>query len=261
MTLFDHYLEYMTQLMEGRRTPPEGITLPEGDMTEKVASLSRQLQQVGTAAFVRACARQDGVTLPEEIYRQADDTTSLQQLLQSAVQLAPAQEAPPAEEPSETAPDPDAGKHAFEVFLDCVALDDGLVQYLMEVLQKRDWKEFYKLSQITTKLDLDPEEFLYWLGNKELYADEEERSCAVIMDACLERLRQEGQLELMAALLSGDRQTFELFRCQAPELQHLPAATYEWYSKNYLDRDYPIRMLMKCRGIRFPEHIPGNESK
>lgn len=240
MTLFDHYLEYMTQLMEGRRTPPEGITLPEGDMTEKVASLSRQLQQVGTAAFVRACARQDGVTLPEEIYRQADDTTSLQQLLQSAVQLAPVQEAPPAEEPSETAPDPDAGKHAFEVFLDCVALDDGLVQYLMEMLQKRDWKEFYKLSQITTKLDLDPEEFLYWLGNKELYADEEERSCAVIMDACLERL---------------------LFRCQAPELQHLPAATYEWYSKNYLDRDYPIRMLMKCRGIRFPEHIPGNESK
>ena len=176
MTLFDHYLEYMTQLMEGRRTPPEGITLPEGDMTEKAASLSRQLQQMGTAAFVRACARQDGVTLPEEIYRQADDTTSLQQLLQSAVQLAAVQEASPAEEPSETAPDPDAGKHAFEVFLDCVALDDGLVQYLMEVLQKRDWKEFYKLSQITTKLDLDPEEFLYWLGNKELYADEEERS-------------------------------------------------------------------------------------
>ena len=261
MTLFDHYLEYMTQLLEGRRSPPEGITLPEGDVTEKAASLSRQLQQMGATAFVRACAHQDGVTLPEEIYRQADDTTSLQQLLQSAVQLAPVQEASPAEEPSEAAPDPDAGKHAFEVFLDCVALDDGLVQYLMEVLQKRDWKEFYKLSQITTKLDLDPEEFLYWLGNKELYADEEERSCAVIMDACLERLRQEKQLELMAALLSGDRRTFELFRCQAPELQHLPAATYEWYSKNYLDRDYPIRMLMKCRGIRFPEHIPGNESK
>lgn len=105
-------------------------------MTEKAASLSRQLQQMGVAAFVRACARQDGVTLPEEIYRQADDTTSLQQLLQSAVQLAPVQEASPAEEPSETAPDPDASKHAFEVFLDCVALDDGLVQYLMEMLQK-----------------------------------------------------------------------------------------------------------------------------
>ena len=142
MTLFDHYLEYMTQLLEGRRSPPEGITLPEGDVTEKAASLSRQLQQMGATAFVRACARQDGVTLPEEIYRQADDTTSLQQLLQSAVQQTPVQEASPAEEPSEAAPDPDAGKHAFEVFLDCVALDDGLVQYLMEVLQKRDWKEF-----------------------------------------------------------------------------------------------------------------------
>lgn len=76
------------------------------------------------------------------------------------------------------------------------------------------------------------------------------------MDACLERLRQEKQLELIAALLSGDRRTFELFRCQAPELQHLPAATYEWYSKNYLDRDYPIRMLMKCRGHPVPGAYP-----
>lgn len=49
---------------------------------------------------------------------------------------------------------------------------------------------------------------------------------------------------------------FELFRCQAPELQHLPAATYEWYSKNYLDRDYPIRMLMKCRGHPVPGAYP-----
>ena len=253
MTLFDHYLEYMTQLIEGRRTPPEGITLPEGDMTEKVASLSRQLQQVGTAAFVRACARQDGVTLPEEIYRQADDTTSLQQLLQSAVQLAPVQEASPAEEPSETAPDPDAGKHAFEVFLDCVALDDGLVQYLMEVLQKRDWKEFYKLSQITTKLDLDPEEFLYWLGRRELYAGEEEQACAAMMDHALLRLAEEGRLDVVAALLSGDQKTFEALRCEAPELLHIPAATFEWYETHYLDRDYPIRLIMRLNGVQFPE--------
>lgn len=254
MTLFDHYLEYMTQLLEGRRSPPEGITLPEGDVTEKAASLSRQLQQVGTAAFVRACARQDGVTLPEEIYRQADDTTSLQQLLQSAVQPAPIQEASPAEEPSETAPDPDAGKHAFEVFLDCVAMDDGLVQYLIDVLKRRDWKEFYKLSQITTRMDLDPEEFLYWLGHREDYADDEERSCAVIMDGCLERLMNEGKLELAAALLSGDRITFDRFRCDAPELVHLPQATYDWFSRHYLDRDYPIRALMKCNGVTFPEN-------
>ena len=254
MTLFDHYLEYMIQLLEGRRSPPEGITLPEGDVTEKAASLSRQLQQMGATAFVRACAHQDGVTLPEEIYRQADDTTSLQQLLQSAVQQTPVQEASPAEEPSEAAPDPDAGKHAFEVFLDCVAMDDGLVQYLIDVLKRRDWKEFYKLSQITTRMDLDPEEFLYWLGHREDYADDEERSCAVIMDGCLERLMNEGKLELAAALLSGDRITFDRFRCDAPELVHLPQATYDWFSRHYLDRDYPIRALMKWNGVTFPEN-------
>ena len=255
MTLFDHYLEYMTQLLEGRRSPPEGITLPEGDVTEKAASLSRQLQQMGATAFVRACAHQDGVTLPEEIYRQADDTTSLQQLLQSAVQLAPVQEASPAEEPSEAAPDPDAGKHAFEVFLDCVALDDGLVQYLMEVLQKRDWKEFYKLSQITTKLDLDPNEFLYWLGNKEQFAPPDEQACASIMDACLNRLAEEKRLDVLAALLSGDQKTFELFRCEAPELMHLPEATFDWYCRNYLDRDYPLRMILRLNGVEFPERL------
>ena len=29
-----------------------------------------------------------------------------------------------------------------------------------------DRAEFFKLSQITTKLDLDPEEFLYWLAHQ-----------------------------------------------------------------------------------------------
>lgn len=256
MTLFDYYLQYMTEVWEGKRPAPEGITLPEdGDEAARIQALGRQLQAMGMAGFVRACAAQDGTVLPEELFvTESSDLGGLQFFLQGA-------ETPEAAPERPATPDPDANKHAFEVFLDCIAMDDGLVQYLIDVLKRMDRAEFFKLSQITTKLDLDPEEFLYWLGNKERYADEEERSCAVIMDACLERLRQEGQLELMAALLSGDRRTFELFRCQAPELQHLPAATYEWYSKNYLDRDYPIRMLMKCRGIRFPEHIPGNESK
>ena len=264
MELCDYYLKYMNALCEGTLAAPEDIALSGETPEERAMSLQAALKNVSVPDFVRRCARAAGDALPDGLldgFHEEDFARAL--FARMALGGAPQPEEPPAPagEADEPAPDPDAGKHAFEVFLDCVALDDGLVQYLMEVLQKRDWKEFYKLSQITTKLDLDPEEFLYWLGNKELYADEEERSCAVIMDACLERLRQEGQLELMAALLSGDRRTFELFRCQAPELQHLPAATYEWYSKNYLDRDYPIRMLMKCRGIRFPEHIPGNESK
>ena len=62
-----------------------------------------------------------------------------------------------------------------------------------------------------------------------------------------------GRLELLAALLSGDQHTFETFRCEAPELVHLPQATYEWYCRNYLDRDYPFRMLLRCNGVTFPD--------
>lgn len=252
MTLFDYYLQYMTQVWEGKRPAPEGITLPEdGDEAARIQALGRQLQAMGMAGFVRACAAQDGTVLPEELFvTESSDLGGLQFFLQGAETPEAAPEAPA--QPPE--PDPDANKHAFEVFLDCVAMDDGLVQYLIDVLKRRDWKEFYKLSQITTRMDLDPEEFLYWLGHREDYADDEERSCAVIMDGCLERLMNEGKLELAAALLSGDRITFDRFRCDAPELVHLPQATYDWFSRHYLDRDYPIRALMKCNGVTFPEN-------
>ena len=191
------------------------------------------------AAFVRACAAQDGDALPEELFTES----------------APVPDAPPAPQadaaPSE--PDPDAGKHAFEVFLDCIAMDDGLVQYLIDVLKRMDRAEFFKLSQITTKLDLDPEEFLYWLAHRQDYAGEDEQICAAVMDAALLRLAQEGRLDVVAALLSGDRKSFEALRCEAPELVHLPAATYDWYARHYLDRDYPIRLIMRLHGVKFPE--------
>lgn len=260
MTLFERYLEYMTQVFDGSRPAPEGIRLTETEEGPRMQELSRQLQEMGIAAFVRACASQDGTELPEEIYRE-DGLQELGQFLQQAGAgdaQPPLQTEPPAQEAQEAQeapPDPDAGKHAFEVFLDCIALDDGLVQYLIEVLKKKDWKEFYKLSQITTKLDLDPEEFLYWLGNKELYAPEEEQICSAIMDRCMARLYQEGKTEILAALLSGDKATFELFRCEAPELVHLPEATYDWYARNYLDRDYPLRMILKLNGVAFPDSV------
>ncbi len=238
MTLMDHYLQYVSQIMEGQRPAPEGVHLTESDPVRRALELQRQVGDIPT--LVRLCTEQDGIQLPQELYDSFDP----------AALFAPAEEPEEPEEPPQ--PDPDAGKHAFQVFLDCIALDDGLVQYLIRVLKERDWAAFYKLSQITTKLDLDPEEFLYWLGNKELWAGEEERLCAGVMDACMERLRREGRLELLAALLSGDRKTFESFRCEAPELLHLPRATYEWYCENYLDRDYPFRVLLKCSGVTFP---------
>lgn len=249
MTLFNYYLRYMTEVWEGTRPAPEVITLPEaGDENARIQALGQQLQDMGMAAFVRACAAQDGTVLPEELFTESDDLGSFELFLQNAGK---AQEAPAAEKKSAT-PDPDANKHAFEVFLDCIAMDDGLVQYLIDVLKRMDRKEFFKLSQITTKLDLDPEEFLYWLGRRETYADEEEQGCAAAMDHALLRLADEGRLDVVAALLSGDRNTFETFRCEAPELMHAPIATFEWYEKNYLDRDYPIRLIMRLNGVQFP---------
>lgn len=249
MTLFDYYLRYMTEVWEGTRPAPEVITLPEaGDENGRIQALGQQLQDMGMAAFVRACAAQDGTVLPEELFAESGDLGGFELFLQNADK---AQEAPAAEKKSAT-PDPDANKHAFEVFLDCIAMDDGLVQYLIDVLKRMDRKEFFKLSQITTKLDLDPEEFLYWLGRRETYADEEEQGCAAAMDHALLRLADEGRLDVVAALLSGDRNTFETFRCEAPELMHAPIATFEWYEKNYLDRDYPIRLIMRLNGVQFP---------
>ena len=44
-----------------------------------------------------------------------------------------------------------------------------------------------------------------------------------------------------------------LFRTQAPELVHLPDATFEWYAQNYLDRYYPVRFILKMNGVKFPD--------
>ncbi len=251
MTLFDYYLRYMTEVFEGQRPAPEGITLPEdGDEAARIQTLGSQLQAMGMAAFVRACAAQDGTELPETLFTDSsDDLGGFQTFLQNTEEATPQTPAAPPE------PDADAGKHAFEVFLDCIAMDDGLVQYLIDVLKRMDRKEFFKLSQITTKLDLDPEEFLYWLSHREDYAGDEERNCAALMDRALLRLAEESRLDVVAALLSGDRKTFETFRCEAPELVHVPAATFEWYAKNYLDRDYPIRLIMRLNGVLFPDEV------
>ena len=247
MTLFDYYLQYMTEVWEGKRPAPEGITLPDsGDENARIQALGQQLQAMGMAAFVRACAAQDGTVLPEELFSEHIDPNGLAFFLRDPV-------APEAAPEKPATPDPDANKHAFEVFLDCIAMDDGLVQYLIDVLKRMDRKEFFKLSQITTKLDLDPEEFLYWLGRRELYAGEEEQACAVMMDHALLRLAEEGRLDVVAALLSGDQKTFEALRCEAPELVHAPVATYDWYARNYLDRDYPIRLIMRLNGVKFPQ--------
>ena len=252
MTLLQYYLQFVAEICEGARPLPDGITLTQTDDMRRAVELQSQIQAMGIPAFVRRCAEASGIEIPEAEYEHFDPSQLTQALSQLTAQQNAAPEA--AETPQEAPEEPVRSeiRDIYEVFLDSVCLEDDLLLYLIDVLKRMDRKEFFKLSQITTKLDLDPEEFLYWLGRREMYADEEEQGCAVAMDHALLRLADEGRLDVVAALLSGDRNTFETFRCEAPELMHAPIATFEWYEKNYLDRDYPIRLIMRLNGVQFP---------
>ena len=251
MDLFERSLQYMLEIMQGKRTLPEGMVITAEDEEERARQVGEQAAAMGVEALVRACAAQDGEELPEDLVQYDAQGIPLSQTgagFQFFIKKDGAEDA--AEETP--APDPDKGKHAFEVFLDCLALEDNLIVYLIEILKQRDWAEFNKLSRITTNMDLDPEEFLYWLAHREDYANPEEQMCAQIIDRCLERLMVRGETETVAALISGDEATFNAFRREDPELSFLGEHTnYEWYCRNYLDRDYPIRALMRWNGVDF----------
>ena len=251
MELCERYLSYMSALCEGTLPAPEALHLSGETPVERAAQLQKALQTLNVPDFVRLCAASAGDKLDEAIFKDFSEEAFSRALLEK---MSGAEEAePPQQADAPPAPDPDAGKHAFEVFCDCVALDEQLVAYLIDILKRGDRAAFYKLSQVTTHLDLDPREFLYWLAHREDYGTADERACAAILDACFARLYEEGRGELLGALLSGDQKTFELFRTEAPELRQLPAATYEWFSRNYLDRDYPLRFILMCNGIVFPD--------
>ena len=250
MTLLERYLNYITELCEGTRTPPEGIVLTKtGDM-EKAIELQQQIAKTGIPEFVKRCAAQDGEVIPETELQNFDPS----EMLEALSQMDAGEKAPEGSEPE--APDEPVKtevRDIYEVFLDSVCLEDDLLSYLIDILKRGAKDEFQTLSHAAARTLLDMDEFLLWLGNKEALAGPDERSCAAIMDGCLTRLMQEGQKELAAALLSGDEKTFLLFRTQAPELLHLPDATFEWFTQNYLDRYYPVRFILKMNGVEFPE--------
>lgn len=254
MTLVEYYLQYFTELCEGRREPPDGISLPDAAPEARAAALQPQILALGLPAFVRACAGQDGLAIPQEVYDEFDP----QELLAAAQTLAQTAQPEP-QEPAQEDPDaphieePDGPRNACEVLLDCCLLDDKLFAYLADVLVRKDGLGFFRLAQVTTRTSLRPEDFLSWLATRERFAEPEEQACVAILDACLARVQAEGQTELLAALLSGDRKTFELFRCEAQELRQLPDATYEWYSRNYLDKYYPVRFMLRTLGVPIPK--------
>ena len=256
MELCERYLHYMSALCEGTMPAPPELALTVDTTEERAAQLQSALKDLSVPDFVRLCAKSAGDELDEAIFdhfSEEDFSRALLQMLTAAAEPEEVEEKPPA---AESTTDPDAGKHAFEVFCDCLMLDENLIAYLIDVLKANDRAGFYKLSQVTTHLDLDPDEFLYWLPHREDYPEtDEERACAVILDTCLDRLRAEGQMEVAAALLSGDRMTFDALRCEAPELRQLSVATYVWFEKNYLDRDYPLRFVLRCNGVQFPDTL------
>lgn len=142
------------------------------------------------------------------------------------------------------------------MLVDCCCLNENLLYYLIDVLKRGAEEEFQKLALVTARKAFTQADFLYWFATKQERAPRDELICVTVMDACLDRLAQEGQNELIAALLCGDQKTFELFRCEAPELVHLPQATFAWYEENYLKGYYGIRYMLKFHHIAFPKEAP-----
>lgn len=220
MSLIPYYLQYVSEICEGTRKAPAGIVLTEQEDLKKALQLQAEITKLGIPAFVKACAEADGTEIPQEEYDSFDPAelnTAIAQLAAASQPQEPAEEAP--QEPVRT-----ETRDIFEIFLDSVCLDDALLTYLIDILKRRSEPEFAKLSHAAARTELKLDDFLAWLGN----------------------------MELIAALLSGDETTFKLFRTQAPELVHLPDATYEWYCRHYLDRYYPVRFILHHQGIEFP---------
>lgn len=233
ISVWERYLQYFSELCAGTRAMPESLSSQAEDPMAKVVELQTQVLEMGIPAFVRACAAMDGETIPQAEL----DSFDLQATLQSL-------EAGAEQEPVKT-----EIRNIYEVFLDSICLEESLLAYLIDLLRREDHEGFKKLSQVAARTHLDMEDFRVWLGHKELLGDEEEQLCVRVMDHCLERLMAEGQGEVAAALLSGDEKTFVAFRAEAPELQHLPVATYQWFCKNYLDRYYPVRFMIRANGV------------
>ena len=167
MELCEHYLHYMSALCKGTMPAPPELALTADTTEERAAQLQSALKDLSVPDFVRLCAKSAGDELDEAIFdhfSEEDFSRALLQTLTAAAEPEEVEEKPPA---AESTPDPDAGKHAFEVFCDCVELDEQLVAYLIDILKRGDKAAFYKLSQVTTQLDLDPREFLYWLAHRE----------------------------------------------------------------------------------------------
>ena len=258
MSLIPYYLKYAAEVCGGQRPLPEGFSTTETDPMKRGLELQRQLEEIGVPEFVRRCAAQTGDQIPEEEYDDFD-MAELTEFLEKALE----EIAPPAEPmdpmhpkmveaPAAQPEDAADGEPVRTETRDSICLEDELVNYLIDVLLRKSDGEFRILSRAAARTVLSMDDFLAWLGNRELLGSTDEQACVRIMDGCLDRLVREQRVEVAAALISGDQATFEIFRTEAPELVHLPEATFEWFNKYYLSGYYPVRFILRTKGVVFP---------
>ena len=61
MTLWEYYLQYTGEILEGKRPCPPGIEISGEGEEARTLSLLRQAGELGIEEFVRACAWADGL--------------------------------------------------------------------------------------------------------------------------------------------------------------------------------------------------------
>lgn len=77
MTLMDYCMQYIGEIMDGKRAAPEGVTLTETDPMRRSLELMQKAGDIPT--LVRMCAAQDGTEIPQEVF-DSFDAESLTQL-------------------------------------------------------------------------------------------------------------------------------------------------------------------------------------
>ena len=211
---------YLAAICEGLMPPPPGLDPGDGTPEDRAKALQGQIAALGVEEFVRRCQAQEAAQ-PQE-----PQTPQIQE--------------------------PDGPRSAAEALLDCCLLDDGLFRYLLQLLKTGDEHGFEQLALVCCRRAFEAPALLDWLMTLEQRGSESQRQCAAVLDRALERVRRSGQLELLAALLSGDRATYDAFHALDPELKALPQADYDWYETHYLTQYYPVRFMLRFHGVLPP---------
>ena len=241
MTLLERYLNYLSQICEGSRTPPEGILLTRtGDM-EKAIELQQQIAGLGIPEFVKRCAAQDGEKIPEQELESFDAS----QMLSALTQMDAAGEALPAagsacREKAQPEPVKTEIRDIYEVFLDSVCLEDNLLSYLIDILKRGAKDEFQTLSHAAARTLLRyGRDFCSGSAQRRPWPDPTSGRAQRLWTAVWPASCRKGKGSLPRHFSPAMRRPSSFSGPKRRSSCIFPDATYEWYVQNYLDRYYP----------------------